>query len=290
MIASAIASAGAGSPGDREIVRVNGTPIRQSEIVERVLRMHGRETLEAMINELLVRQTAHEKKIAADAAVLDKRISRMRSNFTNAKAFENQLNQIGATEADIRREMQAQLIAEKLIVDTNKLSVNDAEVKSAFDRNKGRMGKPPASHLRHILVKTQADADAILAQVKAGADFKKLAKEKSLAQSGKVGGGDYGFVTAGMLPPDIEKTVFAMQPGDLKVLPTPLGHHVLQVLATRPGEPAVYGKIKDDLKEMLLAEKIQNALPLFIQELRQKADIKYQGDQDAAPAPAPAKP
>jgi parvulin-like peptidyl-prolyl isomerase len=105
-----------------------------------------------------------------------------------------------------------------------------------------------------------------------------------LAASGKAAGGDYGFVARGMLPAEIDDIAFAMKTGEIRIVPGPRGFHVLQVLEKRPAKVAVFAEVKDDLRDMLLAEKIKKAAPEYLAELRHKADIK---PGDAAPAAAP---
>jgi parvulin-like peptidyl-prolyl isomerase len=59
---------------------------------------------------------------------------------------------------------------------------------------------------------------------------------------------------------------------------------VLQVLDKRPSRPAKFAEVKDDLRELLMSEKIKAAAPRYMQKLRAKADIK------SVPAPAPTAP
>jgi parvulin-like peptidyl-prolyl isomerase len=165
----------------------------------------------------------------------------------------------------------------KLIVSTQKISVTEKELEKAFAEHRDKLATPPAVHLRHILVKTQSEADEIAGKVRSGADFKALAKERSLAPTGKLTGGDYGFVSRGMLPEEIDEIAFSMKPGEVRVVPSSKGYHVLQAVATRPGKPAQYQAVKEDLRDLILEEKMKGVLPAYLAELRRKADIKPLG-------------
>jgi len=55
------------------------------------------------------------------------------------------------------------------------------------------------------------------------------------------------------------------------------------VLDKRAAVPAAYGEVKDDLRELLLTEKIKQAAPQYLQDLRRKADIKTGTTAAAAP-------
>ena len=103
-----------------------------------------------------------------------------------------------------------------------------------------------------------------------------MARDKSLAASGKATGGDYGFVSRGMLPPEIDEVAFSLKAGEIKIIAGPRGWHILQVVEKRGAQSASFTEVKDDLREMLLAEKLKEASAPFLLALRSKADIKLQ--------------
>jgi len=269
-----LAPAQAAVPGDFDVVRVNGTPIRQSEVLERLWKRYGSQTLEEMIDELLMRQAAAAKKITASTAEVDKRFGRLQDQFGSRELLVSQLEQAGTTVAKVKEDLAEEIVRERLITEAKGLKVGDDELKKAFDANKDKLGKPEAAHLRHILAKSEAEATELVAKIKGGADFLTLAREKSLAASGKAAGGDYGFVSRGMLPPEIDEVAFSLKPGEIKTIAGPRGWHILQVVEKRAAQAASFTEVKDDLREMLLAEKLKEASGAFILELRRKADIK----------------
>lgn len=277
------AARAAAVPGDFDVVRVNGTAIRQSEVLERLWKRHGSQTLEEMIDELLMRQAAAAKKITASNAEIEKRFSRLQAQFGSRELLVSQLEQAGTTVAKVKEDLAEEIVRERLVMEAKGVKVGDDELKKAFDANKDKLGRPESAHLRHILTKTEAEANAIVAKVKGGADFKTIARDQSLAASGKAVGGDYGFVSRGMLPPEIDEIAFSLKAGDIKVVPGPRGHHILQVVAKRPAAAASFAGVKDDLREMLLAEKLKDVSQAFILDLRRNADIKTPGQ------PRPAK-
>lgn len=271
------APAAALAQGDREIVRVNGVPIRQSEVLERLWKRFGDETLEEMIDEILLRQEAKAKGVAASAAEVESRFKRLTAQFSDPKILADQLEQNGTSVEGLKKDLAEQITREKLIVLARGLKVGDEELQKAFDANKADLGVKEGVHLRHILVKTKPEAEALAAQIKAGADFLKLAREQSLAPTGKLTGGDYGMVSKGMLPPDIEAAAFAMKEGEIRILPTPKGFHLLQALERRAPIPAEFAKVKDELRQIIMQQKLKNTIPDYLRELRQKADIKTAG-------------
>ncbi|OGR88737.1 MAG: hypothetical protein A3J74_07325 [Elusimicrobia bacterium RIFCSPHIGHO2_02_FULL_57_9] len=264
----------AAAQADKEVVKVNGTPIRQSEVMNRLWKRYGTETLEEMVDELLLRQDAQAKKVKAAPDEVNKRLERVRAQFPDPKILENQLEQAGSSMDKLKEDIGDQLVREKLIISRRRLSVKEGDLKKAFAEHRQQLGTPPGVHLRHILVKTESEAKDLLGKIKGGADFIHLAREKFPAPTGKINGGDYGMVSKGMLPPEIEEVAFAMKLNEVRMLPSPNGFHILQTLEKRAAAPAEYEKVKKDLREMLLQQKIKQALPEYVQELRRKAEIQ----------------
>ena len=89
----------------------------------------------------------------------------------------------------------------------------------------------PVAGVRHILVKTNSEAQRIRERIAKGADFGKLAKQFSQCPSGKKAGGDLGEVKPGQMVRQFEKVCF--KGGLLKVhgpVKTQFGFHLIQVL------------------------------------------------------------
>jgi foldase protein PrsA len=267
----------AAAQADRDLVKVNGTPIRQSEVIQRLLERYGNETLDEMVDELLVRQEIDAKKIKVSPEEIDKRLAKMRSRFPDEKTFEQQLAQQGSSMDKLKKDMNDGLAMEKLIIAAKHLKVGDEELRKAFEKHQDDLGTPEGVHMRHILVATQAEADDLVKQIKGGADFKALAKEKSLDPAGKANGGEDGVVTKAMMPPDIAKGALGMKDGDVQVFPVGGGFSVLQTLERHKASPASFDKVKDDLRELLLQQKMKQALPSLSADLRKKAEIVPQG-------------
>lgn len=140
--------------------------------------------------------------------------------------------------------------------------------------------------------KAKADAEAILKELKGGADFAKLAKEKSGCPS-KAEGGSLGSFGKGQMVPEFETAAFALKEGELsQPVRTQFGYHIIRRDAAKQGRQLSFDEVKERLTAMLKqkkqAEKIQSA----VAQLKKDAGVKVlvaQPDPPKAPA-APAAP
>ena len=85
-------------------------------------------------------------------------------------------------------------------------------------------------HCAHILVKTEAEAKAVLERIKKGEKFTSVATQVSLCPSGKKGG-DLGSFTRGKMVKEFENAAFALKKGEISALvKTKFGYHVIKRL------------------------------------------------------------
>ncbi|MBI4051118.1 MAG: peptidylprolyl isomerase [Elusimicrobia bacterium] len=266
------------------VATVNKETISQPDLLQRLVANFGTQTLNQMIDEKLIQQEIKRLGIKPNAKEVEERLSRIRQQFKDAATFEQQLKTAGTSLEIVKNQISLEVTRDTLIKKLAKIEVNESELKDFFEQNKDKLGSPESVHLRHILVKTEQEANDLLIAVRAGADFGKLAQQKSLDEASRPRGGDMGFVTKGMLQPNIEKVVFDLKPGETtSPMPSAVGFHLLQMVEKRPNQPAQLSKIKGDIRQALLTNKISQALPNVLQQLRAKAKIEYA----TAPSPTP---
>jgi peptidyl-prolyl cis-trans isomerase C len=155
--------------------------------------------------------------------------------------------------------------------------VSDADKKEAYEQYKKELGDKEYS-ARHILVKTEAEATDIAAQIKKGGDFAKIAKEKSLDPGSKDKGGDLGwFSAAGMVKP-FSDAVVALKKGETTATPvqTQFGWHVIKLVDSRATQVPAYDKVKDGLERTLQQRKLEK----LMLGLKEKAKIEVPGMTD----------
>ncbi len=166
-----------------------------------------------------------------------------------------------------RRELLTSVYLQDFV---KKNPISDADTKAAYEQYKKAYGDKEYS-ARHILVKTEAEAKEIIAQLAKGADFAKLAKEKSMDPGSKEKGGDLGWFSPATMVKPFSDAVAGMQKGAVSATPaqTQFGWHVIKLVDTRSAQPLAYDKVKDGLQKNLQ----QRNLEKMMSDLRTKAKI-----------------
>ena len=134
--------------------------------------------------------------------------------------------------------------------------VTDADVKARYDKEVA--ATPPEEEIsaRHILLKTEEEAKAVIAELDAGKDFAELAKEKSTGPSAAQGG-DLGYFTKGRMVPEFEAAAFALKPGEYAKEPvkTQFGWHVIKVEDRREKAPPAFEQVADQVRQVVMRER-----------------------------------
>lgn len=149
--------------------------------------------------------------------------------------------------------------------------VTDAQLKTNYEQFVAQMGDKEYK-ARHILVDKEDDAKAIIASLKRGETFEKLAKEKSKDTGSKDNGGDLDWGPAGRYVPEFGNAMKALQKGQTTDVPvkTPFGYHVIRLDDSRAMKVPTYDEVKDNFKQRAQQEQVSK----LVQELKSKARIE----------------
>src|SRR5690606_759063 len=156
---------------------------------------------------------------------------------------------------------------EKTIAD----SVSDEAIRARYDEEIKALPATEEIRARHIIVATEEEAKAIIAELDAGGDFEAIAKEKS--QDGAAAqGGDLGYFGKGRMVPEFEQAAFALEVGSYSKEPvkTQFGWHVVKVEDKRNAEPPAFEQVQHQFRSLLLREAYFDA----VSKLRDEAKVE----------------
>ena len=152
----------------------------------------------------------------------------------------------------------------------SKHPISDDQLKADYEKIKAQLGNTEYK-ARHILVKSEDDAKAIIANLKKGAKFDELAKQ-SIDPGSKDNGGDLGWVSAGNFVKPFSDALTSLSKGKYSEAPvkTDFGFHVIMLEDSRPLTVPSFAEIKPRLMQQAQAQQINK----MVEGLRAKAKIE----------------
>jgi len=255
------ASAPRAADADPVVARVNGVDIRQSDLalaeeevgpnMPQMSPDQKRDYLITYLADVIILAQAAEKQKVADRDDVKHRIEFARNK----------------------------VLMETLLQEAGTKGVTDEAMHKVYDDAVKQMPSEQEVHARHILVATEDEAKAIEDQLKKGADFAALAKEKS-KDPGAADGGDLGYFTKDQMVPEFADVAFKLDKGQISdPVHTQFGWHVIKVEDKRTKPTPTFDEVKGQL-ENYVAHRAQAEL---VSQLRSGAKIER---LDKPPAPA----
>lgn len=270
--------------GNEAIAKVNDVNITKDNLYDELVSAGGKQTLNSMITEELIQQELKKKSITVTDADVSKEVDALKASFPSEDQFNMQLQQAGMTLDDLKEQTKTQVELKKLMAD--KIKVTDDEIKQIYDQYKDSFATPEQVRASHILVETKEEAEAIVKQLKEGADFAAIAKEKN-QDATKETGGDLDFFGRGQMDPAFEEAAFKLKKGEISdPVKSSFGYHIIKVTDRKEATNPTLEDKKEEIRSQLENQKVYSESTAYIQELKDKATITNTLDETAAETPA----
>lgn len=132
-------------------------------------------------------------------------------------------------------------------------AVTPEAVQTAYNEFVADLEPQPQVRASHILVETEDEAKAVIAELEGGRPFEELAREKSI-DPGAANGGDLGFFSAGMMVAPFSEAAFALtEPGQLSApVQSQFGWHVIKLAEKRDAPPPSIQQVAPQLQQLLV--------------------------------------
>jgi peptidyl-prolyl cis-trans isomerase C len=239
-------------PSDTVVARINGVEVRQSDLalaeedmgqeIQQVPQDQRRDHLVAYLTDIILASQMADQKKLGDNADFKRRLAFLRRKLLMGYGLQEEV----------------------------KAAVTDEARRQVYDDAIKSMGDQEEVRARHILVESEDEAKAVVDQLKAGADFGALAKEKS-KDPGATDGGDLGYFVKDQMVKEFAEVAFKMYPGQTSnPVKTQFGWHVIKVEDRRQKQAPEFDKVKEQI-DQFLARKAQTE---FVSKLRQSAKIE----------------
>lgn len=172
--------------------------------------------------------------------------------------------------ADLENQRRSILVGTAVRQQVENNPISDEALKKEYD---ARIASQSTAEYkaRHILLSSEEDAKGIIAQLDKGADFQKLANERSSDPAAK-NGGDLGWFTADQMVQPFAEAVKTMEKGAYTKTPvkTEFGWHVILLEDTRQNPPPPFEQVKEQVRNFMQSQQIND----YISKLREQGKIE----------------
>ncbi|MFA6191543.1 MAG: peptidyl-prolyl cis-trans isomerase [Sulfurimonas sp.] len=254
------------------LVTVNGVEITQKDVDTELMN-----ATQGRFNQVPADKQAEFRKQVLDQLVAKELVfgDAKETGILKSKEFEEEYEKV---KERIKKELAIQVWQKK---ELDKVVVSEKELKEYYDKNKEEFNEKESVHARHILVKTEEEAKAVIAELKSlkGEALKNKFIETATAKStGPTGekGGDLGYFAQGQMVPAFNDKVFSMEVGTITTEPvqTQFGYHVIYLEDKKPETARAFTEVKSFIDQRLKMEKFKSVMKTKMEALQKKATIK----------------
>jgi len=157
------------------------------------------------------------------------------------------------------------------------------EIQAYYNAHKSEYSVPEQAKARHILIQLAPNADAkadaaakakaedVLKKLQNGGSWADLAKKDSDDPGSKDNGGELGFARRGMMVPQFDSAIFTQKIGDIKIVKTQYGYHVVQVEERTPAHSQELSEVLPTIQATLMRQKSTGAQDAYAKALTSEA-------------------
>ncbi len=258
-----------------------------------------------VVNEMIVVQRGRELGYSLSNEQFNSILDNIKkeNKLETDEQFQAALKSEGMTQADLRRQLERQMIRQKVEQNEvlSKIGISDTEARAYYDAHTNEFTTPPSVTLREILVSVptngrgvnvgaeeaaKARIEELRARVtsgKDGATFEKLASDSSDSPS-KANGGLIGPLSVLDLSPDLRMVIEPMKIGDVsQALRTSRGLQLIKLEARTETHTMPFEQAKEQISERVFTDKRKVEYLKYLEKLRAQAIIEWK-NQDVKKA------
>ena len=250
------------------------------------------------VDELLLMQRGRELGYALGDEQFKQIVENIKkqNNLEDEQRFQAALKQEGMTLADLRRNLERQMLVSRVqqVDIMDKISVTEEEEKAYYEAHRQQFTTPSDITLREILIEVpqtdrgvnvaqddeaKAKAEGVRKRLLEGEPFARMAGEFSAASS-KANGGLIGPITYDELAPALQQIIDKMKVGDIgEVLRTQRGYQILKLEARTETKVRGFEEAREDIARKVAEEKSKGEMAKYIDRLREQATITWRNDE-----------
>jgi parvulin-like peptidyl-prolyl isomerase len=231
------------------------------------------------LRQMILVSHAKQSGITVDDAEVEEKWQSLKERFPSEQQFQQQLERMGKSKEDILPNLRKSVLIDKFIEqEIGEITVSEDEIRQYFEQNKQQFSEKERVHARHILVRSdsqaQQDIQEIEAQIEEGAAFEEMAREYSEGPSAQRGGSLDTF-PRGKMDPAFEEVAFNLEPGVVSdPVETRFGYHLIKVESKYDSREADLESNRETIRQTLKQQKRQRQMQKLVQRLREESEIE----------------
>ncbi len=269
---------------------VNGEKITNQELEQKYSQLPDQyklfitkeDFLDQIISVKLLLQEAEKKAVVVSDEEIEAELDAIKAQLPSEEEFDTLLKQRNMQLSQLKKQISEQLIINKLLNETvfSKVDVSESQIRGYYNNNEEDFkAKEGEIRVKHILVASEEEAGEILKDIKNGEDFSELAKSNSLDTGSAIMGGDLGFIQKGQMVKEFEDAAFGLKINEVSpIVQTQFGYHLIR----RGADTISFDEAKEQIRQTLSNDLSNNAIELYISQLKSGAEIIKEGDKVAA--------
>ena len=274
---------------DNILARVNEEPILthefDQEFKELAIELGGevkgegsgdlkRAFFEQVVERKILVQEAQRLGLKISPEELSQVIAEIKMDYPGG-GFDERLGLMGMTLERWKSRLEEKLLAEKMVQTARqyKGQIDDEEARRYYHDHRTSFDLHPRVRVRQIVVTDGEEAIQILKQLKRGAQFEKMAKEKSVGPE-KMNGGDLGYFSQGERPPEFDQ-VFSMEVGTVsEVIRSPYGYHIFKLEEKFGPREVSFEEVRPRILSELGQKKGEEEYQRWLKGMKEKAKVQ----------------
>lgn len=258
--------------GARKVAVVGNETITESDWTNELKRHYGNMVLENMIDRQVVLLQAEQNGVTVTDQEIESELKKLEERYVDFFGVIRQ--DTGLSPEELKNELRHYLLLEKLA--TLDIQVSDQELFRHYEQNRSKYNQPPLARVSAIYIDDQAEAEQVIAELKNGADFQTLAKERSKEIYSSASGGDLGWIS--LLGGDVEQEIadqaITMQEDQISgPIALERGYAVIKLHNKKEAVTHTFDDVKEEIKREIALNQA-GSLESVLERLRKGMNVQ----------------
>ena len=244
------------------------------------------QALDFLVERKLFLREANRLELRVPENKIENELTQLRKRFSTPEELYKEMTKTGVTENKVRLQIEEQLRVNELqqqYLRRAKITVDEKDARSFYEEHKELFRIPEEVNISQILLrrsekKARERGEEIVEKLREGADFTGLAREYSEGPNAAKGGA-VGFLARGEILPEIEKAVFALEPGEVSgLLESRYSFHIIKVNSRKEGRQRSFSEVEGEIRRELRERKRRELLRKLTEKLKKGTYLWIQGE------------